>query len=371
MKKFLTIVAVAALFVSYASAVEITWSGYSQMYSFVDVTMPDSGDSEVAFALSPSMHPLLKAIIKVSETFEARAEIGYGPTDTRTVIGRHIYGNWKINDKMSLLVGQTATPVYSLFSGQMYADGNALLGYGAVYTGRRSMVQFSYSGLKIAAIQAEDPLADKDKKIAELLVADPSMEQTATLNVPKFEASYKIKSDLYSFTAFGGFQPYTITFKDSAFLKEDVPVSIFAAGFEGSLTLTKIGLNVAFAYSSNGYNYGMTLHGNNKPYGKVVYDRAKDEILNAMTLFVPFNLTYTASDKISTEVGFGMSMAKSGKENAEAVSVMGAYGNVTFTLDPNVQLIPEISYVIGGEDKNTKTTNANSLGIGFCLSTNF
>ncbi|MBN1981863.1 MAG: hypothetical protein JW795_10040, partial [Chitinivibrionales bacterium] len=205
--------------------------------------------------------------------------------------------------------------------------------------------------------------------------------QTLKTKVPKFEASYRVKSQLFSVNLFGGFQPYTITINaDSAgqtkeVIKKDESVNTMAGGLEGTLTLTKIGLNFAAVYSPNGYNYGFSLHGNNGKYGKAYYDVAKKEVSYGTTLLVPVNCTYTVSDKLSTEVGFGMSQCKSAKANAKAVTVMGIYGNASFTLDPNVSLTPEVSFVIGGKDENELAkkdqVKANNLGIGFCLSTNF
>ena len=134
------------------------------------------------------------ARVRVNDTLRARFEYGL---DGEV---RKLWGEWKFGGAR-LKVGQDYTPVYMDY---------CLEEYGGLSGGRRPMIQLTFKGFKIAAIQP------RAKKFGTSGVA-------AHTPLPKLEASYNKDIDKFSFEAAGGINAYELvgqnkTYKINAYI---------------------------------------------------------------------------------------------------------------------------------------------------------
>lgn len=210
---------------------------------------------------------------------------------------RLLYGTWNFGPG-TLLVGQTYGPVNLFISNQVFGGDSDLLNYGGgIYGGRTQMLQLGFGSFKVAFISP--PLAGAD--------------------MPKIEASYGFKTDLFGLTLCGGY-----TTSDNP----DVDAYALAAALNVALGPAKIQASAGLV--QNAANYGLWL---NDSAGKVGGT-------NEDTIIAGATIGFKASDMLSFEAGLGW--YKHDQNGASDDDGMSYYVQAVISPAPGVYIIPEI-----------------------------
>ena len=285
MKKLIVMAASLALVASFAmTAAAADWNFYgsARMSTF----FTDDGNDTV-FAEALQGNARIGANVKVSDEVSGRFEYGSGPNL------RLLYGTWNFGGG-ALTVGQTYSPLNIFISNQVYGADTNLLNTGGVYSGREPLLQLSFNGFKIAAVQ----------------------QDAGNTDTPAIEASYSMKLGPASLSLAGGY---------------DSDTDATAAGENAWVIALGVNVNFGQAYfKADGY----------------IGDYAEQLIWTAGTgesnsgYMVVFG--FKANDMVSLEAGYG----KAEGDNADQYAY---YFQVPVTLAPGVYFIPEIGAVADGD----------------------
>jgi len=338
--------------------------------------MPDQGDATNTFLLDQWVGHAgwnIKA-----DKFTGKVQIGFKYTKAREVYHRHIWGKWQFNENMSLLMGQTNGPTnVALFSGQV-TDGLGLTGWGAWYTGRRGVVILDISGFQIGLLNHNEPIDDGKKDLI-LSPTDTALSKitknNVKANIPRLELSYKYKGgDMFFIQPFAGVQYWSdsvvcTTYKSAkkdtvaTIVGKELNLTPFVVGLNAQVKANKLTVNLCGAYSVNAYNYGY-LTSDDEYKAKAYYDVANSDVSNATTICGAANMTYAVTDKATSELGFGASTSKNEiKGLDEFHTIMNIYANTAFSVTDFLTVTPEVTFLMHGENKNTKTKGNNDLKV--------
>ncbi len=283
---------------------------------------------------------------------------------------RRLYGEWFINEYFSMLVGHEWSIANFLNSGQIFDNDMGLVYCGALYTGRKPQIRFSYKhDLEPFNWKTEISVAKNDTFMV-ATQSDGTEENEEIL--PKFEGGVSVgfSTELFDANAqfIGGFTRYRQ--HNNRELEDDV-ISIIKTecyAFEVGLRFWKLKTVFDFAWGTNLAAYGVFM---GDPEG---YRMDPD-----MKIFYPFwgfkddsaqaNLVYSACSPfikqgcvivnfkpfpwIAAEWGGGMVITEpsaidllelaEGKKNA--FKRMAWYANLQFSfVDDHVFIIPEYSF---------------------------
>jgi len=111
---------------------------------------------------------------------------------------RQLFGTWNFGGG-TLLLGQTYTPVFGLYSNQVWGSDNDLFAYGGIYSGRKPMIQLAMGPLKIALVKPNTPGGT---------VTGASDTDTT---MPKLEVAYSFKAGPVSLKPMFGYNSYDET----------------------------------------------------------------------------------------------------------------------------------------------------------------
>jgi hypothetical protein len=375
MKKLLVLMAVLGLAVAFtgtAMAAEWNFYGNARMATFYVSTeneLPGNNQADpllrnISFKDSQMTWDLvgnsrIGAKVKhgdISGYFE------YGASSGNANI-RKLYGTWDFGAG-KLLVGQTYTPTTFFYAGQAaFADDGFFL-LGQPYAGRRGQVGLEFAGdwglFKFSTIknQGGDTLG----------IANAETETY----IPKFEASYSYKADMWFLDVAGGFQQYTVEDKLTRTFDEDITSYLLGGGggvnfggFYGKLfgfygqNLDPYGMGSAGFNGTGGFTGGLMLGQS----GPVIERR-----LNALGVEIPsledtnsygalIVLGYKLNDMVTFEAGASFNTHTTDADFSEVNdaitglpvkydddSAYGLYLQVPLTLADGMFLVPEAGY---------------------------
>lgn len=263
---------------------------------------------------------------------------------------RLMYGEWNFGSG-KLLVGQDYTPGDTIISASIGTLPSTIIGYapiadgegnalqiGSMYTGRIPQIKLKFGAFQVAFVQPST-------------VGTVGLYTDIDTVLPKIEASYKFKTDMFSVTPYGGYN--SVDFNNPA-TDNDVGIDSYIYGVTASV-------NMGAAYIK-GNLYGAQNSGN---YGKSNISSFDTATLTGTTvndsdewgaiLLVGFKV----SDMFTLEAGYAMD-----KNELEAGAVKSEndpthwYVNATVTLAPGVTITPEIGKFDFGTNKVTGAADA-------------
>jgi hypothetical protein len=408
MKKLFIIFAVLCL-AAPAMAADWNFYGSARMQTFwtnndVGYEGAQADDTDVRWA--PFGNARIGANVKFNDQIAGKFEVG------DTFNKRQLFATYTFGNGMELLLGQTYTPTSQYFySFSGYGDDNNLLGIGQFYTGRKPMIQFKMGSFKLALVTpstgptvvkgdnddaiygwyfptADDPTTPGDesdpglyirqgkaKDIAQfekdLVTAGTITKEEAAsrfiLNgptgafevkdtdviIPKIEASYKFKTDMFFVDVFGGYQTYDLDAPS-----KEYSIDSYVAGLGGGVNVGALFFNAGVHMGQNLANYGNVgfLGPDNLAaasstavtalkIGAASYNSTKDEIVDNDGLGYLAVLGFNASEMFTIEAGYGYQQYEDDADGAKTDSAKQYYVNCTINIAPGFFIVPEIGKV--------------------------
>jgi hypothetical protein len=320
MKKLLIIFAVLCL-AAPAMAADWNFYGSARMATFrIDVDPDIPGvDSDTDTQWAQQGNSRIGATVKFND------EIG-GAFEMSDSFGkRKLYGTYNFGAG-ELLLGQTYAPSAIFASNSVYDGDGDLLGVGEFYEGRVPMIQVSFGGFKLAFLSPS--------------TIGPTTDTDTTL--PKIEAAYTFKADMFSVTGFAG---YNSTTDDLA--GNDYDYDSWVAGIG-------VGLNFGPVYVNLGGHMGTNL-GNYGSYQPYINDSAAvgaTDVIDNDGLGYLAVVGFKASDMFTIEAGYGHEEAElDDSNNTEEVEQF--YLNTTINITKGFFIVPEIGMIQYSDDIST------------------
>jgi hypothetical protein len=381
MKKLFIIFAVLCL-AAPAMAADWNFYGSARMQTFwtnndVGPEGAQADDTDVRWA--PFGNARIGANVKFNDQIAGKFEVG------DTFNKRQLFATYTFGNGMELLLGQTYTPTSQYFySFSGYGDDNNLLGIGQFYTGRKPMIQFKMGSFKLALVTpSTGPTAvkgDNDDAIYGVLAdqgggvyayntvgvtedttnavvvvpATGAFEVKDTdVIIPKIEASYKFKTDMFFVDVFGGYQTYDLDAPS-----KEYSIDSYVAGLGGGVNVGALFFNAGVHMGQNLANYGNVgfLGPDNLAaasstavtalkIGAASYNSTKDEIVDNDGLGYLAVLGFNASEMFTIEAGYGYQQYEDDAEGAKTDSAKQYYVNCTINIAPGFFIVPEIGKV--------------------------
>ncbi|MBN2037529.1 MAG: hypothetical protein JW768_12370 [Chitinispirillaceae bacterium] len=309
------------------------------------------------------------------------------------LILRRLYGEWFINDNLSLLIGQEWCLSNFLVSSQTFEMEAGLYYTGALYTSRRPQVRATaktdlFEGLKM---QLDFAAVKPDTFIVG--TSDDVWNVEASEIIPKFEGDFVVErnQDLGGIplglktTTMGGVNRYNLVTNRVANptnMRTDL-IATYVLGENLELTLWKLKSSVTFSMGQNLASYGVYM---GDPWGwrgnqdmDIFYPRwgltsetdTSYGICNTFTKQGTVVMTLKAFDWLALEVGGGMIINDheeyGTKQQEEVIANMmrraAWYANIQFNLlDGHLLFIPEFSQSDLGGGINAGGGIWNALG---------
>jgi hypothetical protein len=352
MKKLFVIfasIALVAAFAVTASAADWSLYGNARMATFMTDDDP-GGTAESVEDLRWDLqgNSRVGATVK-NENISARFEYGTG-INLRRLYGVYDFGGW------GLKIGQDYTPVAQFISGQVFDSDLGLLGNGTAYGSRRPQIAGSFGPLTIALIQPTSGLLTDPAKVlknslvslvitvvttAGTVVTDfssalPSTDMSGTVEetLPKLEASYGFKTDMFFVNLIGGYQTFEIN--DRLPGEKDIDVDSYMFGVDGGVNFGAAYVKAAWSMYSNG--------------GSAGWYQAAPATLNSTgtdtddndTMMYALVAGFKASDTMSFEAGYGYREYDSDVAGAKDDEETAYYVQGVFQVAPGVFIIPEV-----------------------------
>lgn len=314
MKKFILLIAALTMVASFAltaAAAEWNFYGSARMETWsndVDNPSPAKDDTDTTWDIQGNSR--FGATVKVSDTLVGGFEYGTG------VNLRKLFAEWNFGAG-KLLIGQTYTPVSSLFySNQVWGEDNDLLDCGQAYVGRIPMIQLTFGTFKLAFVR---PNTDG---------TPVALTGDIDVTFPKFEASYQFKMDNFFVDVYGGYQTYEVN---------NVDVDSYVTGIGGGVNFGALYVNANVYMAQNGNSYGLLGMGDDS----LSYNAVKKDVIDDDTLGYLAVVGYKVSDGLTVEAGYGyISHDLDGPQKED--ESQNFYVNATVVLAPGVFIVPEI-----------------------------
>jgi hypothetical protein len=349
MKKLLIVFAILCLA---APAMAADWNFYgSARFStfYTDKDLDISGvDNQKETIWAQQGNSRIGATVKFNDQIGGRFEMSdsFGK--------RMLYGTYAFGNGSELLIGQTYTPSSSYFYSNSVFDGDGdLLGVGQFYTGRIPMIQWSMAGFKVALITpAVETYNESDATNANFiddtgasytLEVEPASEYDTESVVPKIEASYRFKGDMFFADVFGGYQTYKL---DGA--TTDYDIDSYVVGVGGGMNFGALYFNAGLHWGQNVGNYGAY-----NPLGvtdSAVLD-ANGTLQDAESFGWLGVIGFNASEMFSIEAGYGWESAEVDNSNNTTVAQQ-MYLNSTINIAPGFFIFPEVGLLSQQNDLN-------------------
>ena len=319
MRKLLVLLAAVAFVVAYTvPAIADGWSfyGHSRMSTFMD-----SKSKEVKGGTGFDDDDLtwnLQGNARIGATVKANA-VGGGFEYGTGINLRKLYGTWNFGGG-TLLVGQTYTPVTTLWSDQVWGDDLGLLGWGMPYAGRQPQISLTMGGLKVALLKPIAP-AKADAIITGIADIDTTL--------PKIEVSYDFKAGPAGVGVFGGMNTYD---------------EVDATDKDESIDSNVMGVRVSMAFGAAYVKVGGYVGANLGTYGfsgggKPTYTTKLNDSDNMGYFLVA---GFKASDTISVQAGYGYSEREVDVAGSETDDGSAYYVQAKIDFAKNVWIVPEI-----------------------------
>jgi hypothetical protein len=258
----------------------------------------------------------------------------WGVSETAPTL-RQFFGTWNFGAGQ-LLVGQSYTPVFGNLTNMVYGD-NSAVSYGGVYEGRQPMIQVSFGGFKFALVRPSTTLGTGVTPVA---FAGAGSEVDTTL--PKIEAAYTFKTDMFSAKVMGGYNSFEID-TDT----KDYDVDSWVVGFTGKVNLGPAYIGLDVYQAQNGGNFAMTTVGDD------VANLVGAKIKDVDTLAGILSAGVKVSDMLAFEGGYGNVSCESDIATEKDDDASFYFVQATIGLAPGVSITPEIGKI------DLKKDNAN------------
>lgn len=236
---------------------------------------------------------------------------------------RLLYGTWNFGAG-TLLVGQTYTPVNIFISNQVYGDIGAdsdMLSTGGLYDGRRPVLQLQFGGFKIALVS---PSTTAPAAALALAGAETDTQ------IPKIEASYVFKTDMFTVGVMGGWN--SIEVETDA---RDYDVDSYVAALYGTVNFGPVYIKADVYQAVNGGDFGIQGAGDDN--SDLVGIKIKDVDTLGYLGVVGFKL----GDMVTIEGGYGEVSHDSDVVGAKDDDTSAYYIQAVIGLAPGVMVIPE------------------------------
>ncbi|PID39203.1 MAG: hypothetical protein CR984_07625 [Proteobacteria bacterium] len=281
---------------------------------------------------------------RIGATVKFNDEIG-GAFEMNDSFGkRKLYGTYDFGAGQ-LLLGQTNAPHAWFLSNSVYDVDGDLLGRGEFYAGREEMIQLKFGGFKIAFIEPSTATSNGTSDIDTTL--------------PKIEAGYEFKSDIFFVNAFGGYNSFT---DETAGDDHDYDSYVFGVG--GGVTFGPVFVKAGVHMGQNLGNYGAYNPSGLSDEATVVGGDLKDSDGLGYLAVLGFN----ASDRFIIEAGYGHEQAEiDGADDEDAVDQY--YLNCTINITPGFFVVPEVGMIV--EDPAGPGAEPDALYFGAKWQINF
>ncbi len=354
MKKLLVLfITISFVGVFAASAIAAEWNfyGHARLSTYYisdsEEQVPPDGDDDVQWDLQSNSR--IGAKVKAGD-INGRFEYGTG------INLRLLYGEWDFGSG-SMLVGQDYTPIDLLYSNQV---GTALLGgdddllaTGSCYEGRHPQLKFKFSDFQLALVK---PNATTSRAPGAIWGFDMGFsDDDIDIVIPKFEVSYKFKTDTFFVYPFAAFQTFQFDRGDD----EDYDVDAWVAGVGAGLNMNQFYIKTSIHYSVNPKNLGLLVAADGG------YAYADDgDLEDSNNLGTQFIAGFMPTDNLMFEAGVGYTYNERDDDVFEKDDVMALYANCRITLAPGVMITPEIGYIDYMDTNAIVTDNdGNILGV--------
>jgi len=340
MKKLFVLLGAVVLVVAFtAPAFAAEWSFYGSARMSMFWTNKDWQDSQSA-ALEDDTNTMghqlqgnsrFGANVKAGDNLVGRVEMGMSSSNvaTRIIWGEYDFGGFKLG------VGQHYAPVDYLISNQVFDGDQDLLGYGAIYQGRKPMVQAKIGGFKFAFVSPQSSTT----------LVDPETGASyggldTEISWPKLEASYQLKAGGFSGKVMGGYNQYKVLGIDKS---ETLDSYVLGLGAKFNMGPFMFGGDVY--YGKNLGNYGFVTGGN----GNAGYDIADEDLLDNTGFGWMFVANFKMSDMLTFEGGLGGTKYEM-DNTADDDDTASWYVNATINFAKGVFIVPEIGQNNNGKD---------------------
>jgi len=327
MKKLIVLFASVALVLSFAVTASAEWNFYgsARMATFWNDNDANAGDDD-GTTWAQQGNSRIGASVK-GDAVGGKFEYGTG------INLRQLYGTWNFGAG-TLLVGQTYTPLNLFMSNQVYnGDGGLLNMGGGVYGGRRGMLQVSFGSFAVALIDPSNAAAIGGGDV--------------DVSLPKIEAKFGFKSDMFSLTVAGGYQ----TWDEVGTAAGDISVDSYVLAGQVDVGLGPAKIKVAAGMSQNSADYGLWL---NEDVGAVI---SGTTLQDEDSYWLGGSVAFKASDMLTLEGG--VSYYQHSPDAGGDDDGMAYYVQVAISPAPGVYIIPEVGVIDHGD--NTAGNDEGSL----------
>jgi hypothetical protein len=342
MKKLLVglfAVAMVVAFTAPAMAADWNFYGSARMSTFSDTSDISADDDERVTTWALQGNSRVGAKVKANDNgIGGRFEYGSGPNL------RLLYGTWDFGGG-ELLIGQTYTPTTDFISNQVWGTDMDLIGWGMPYGGRQPMIRLKTGGFQVALVTPKTSL--------------PAGETGAALaTLPKVEAAYKLKTDMFFIRPYVGFNTYDIDGGSGD------SITSWLGGFTFGVTPGPFYFKGGAFYAMNPAEYGLS--------GAVSATSDGISVNDVDSWGFQALAGFKINDAFTVEAGAGATAydQDENRDIADAIDTdfddadvvnIAYYGNATITLTPGFFIVPEIGF-IDREDKGQNDDDTFYIG---------
>jgi hypothetical protein len=336
MKKLLIVLAVLLL-AAPTMAAEWNFYGSARFATFsTDVDMDQPGvDSDTDTMWRQQNNSRIGAKVKFNDQIGGRFEYGAKSSINK----RHLYGTYNFGVG-EVLIGQTYTPLSSLnYSQSVYGDDGNLTGIGQFYVGRRAMIQLTYGDLKLAFVEPKT----SSSVLTYNSVTDTlgTWTEDGDTTIPKIEASYGFKGEMFFVDLFGGYQTYEVEEQGGPSFDIDSYVVGIGAGLNMGPAYFKAGFHMGENFGNyDQLNQAANYFGADKFIDRAVIVDGNLEDSDGMGYLAV--LGFTANDMLKFQAGYGYEETEIVDYEAE---VSQYYLQATIHIHKNFFVVPEIGMI--------------------------
>ena len=334
MKKFIVCLAVVAVVIAWTipAMAETSLYGNARIETFMvnqtDEYSPTGfDDSDLLWGVGNYVWTARLGFKFKNENLGGHVEIRpYATTGLGSMV-RHLNGTWNFGAG-TLLVGQSWTPITFFPANQVYTDAG-LGGYGALPCGRKSGFQLFWKGLKLGLLEPNAPslfgASDTDTKL------------------PKIEAAYSFKTDMFTIAPLFGYNSYDVVDGDDS--NEAITSMIYGVYFRVAHGPFMVAGN--YYQGKNLGTYG-DLGGANVHRTPLL--DADNNVEDTTEVGYAVKLNFKISDMASAEVGYG-SLTSDNDLFDDPDQVISYYVQVAFQPVKGFNIIPEIGKIDKKDDR--------------------
>jgi hypothetical protein len=340
MKKTFVFFAALVLVLGFTLSASAEWNLYGNariatFYTDTDLGKAVGGASNTNAAGNSSVDDLqwdlqgnsrFGANITAGDSIKAQAEFGVTDSlDGGAVTTRRIYGIWDFGPG-ELKIGHDYTPITDFLSGQVFNGDAGLLQVGNPYGSRRAQLALKFGGFEVAFIRNQEGA----------IVNAPAASVVEDM-LPKIELAYRMKTDAFMLSVFGGYQTYDLLRPAGL---SDISVDSYMFGANFGMDIAAFFFKVSASYYVNGNNAGWVTG-----QGAGYLDNAGNDVNDNESLMACLVAGFKLNENNTLEAGVGY--LESELDQAPTATYkdndyMEYYVQWVAQIAPGVFVIPEI-----------------------------